>query len=127
MTAVTVSPSQPPCIYIYTTLDVFCQISSLLDKMFLWLAGLLILRVWASNASGIAPRGTFRFANIINGSFKVERMIGSRFLEDCLHLCVEFEPHCQVAWFIEEYTRCNLGYITHNSITLRGNYWMRIN
>ncbi len=88
--------------------------------MLLWPPYLLLLRVWASNALEIGPRGTFRFAQITNGSLKLERMTGSRFLEDCLQLCIELKPFCNVAGFFEVQARCSLGYRTQFYVFARG-------
>ncbi len=95
--------------------------------MQLLLVYLLFSLVWTPNALEIAPQGTFRFSNVINGSFSVEQMIGTPFLADCLQLCVKLEAFCQVIWFIEEDTRCNLFFVVPDSAPMRGNYWIRIN
>ncbi len=94
--------------------------------MHLWLAYLLILRVWASEAREIPPRGTFQFTSTVIGSFQVEHMIGSRFVEECLERCIEFGPSCKAAWFIEEDWRCNMGFVLPGCMPMTGNFWIRM-
>ncbi len=93
----------------------------------MWLPYLLYLRVSALNALESTPRGTFQFAHIVTGSFKLQRMIGSRFLAECLQVCTEFDSFCQVAQFFENETRCNLGYIVPSFELLSEDYWVKIN
>ncbi len=88
--------------------------------MQLLLVHLLFFLVWTSNTLEIAPQGTFRLASFIIGAFSVEQMIGTPFLAYCLELRVKLDVFCQVIWFIEEDTRCNLGFVVPDSAPFAG-------